>query len=163
MGSKGFFCGPGIRWLLMTYLHPQAKSLRSSNPKSISQRSGTMGRGCAWPPTSTKQFVRISASMKRTATNSTERPSGWTWRPVNGGISASSSFASLVTACEALTERGSTHRVHCEQCDADSTHEVPGATERFRTFFEIFAQAHRFGSAALKCTPFGPVSSTEAN
>ena len=55
------------------------------------------------------------------------------------GDSASSSFASLVTACEALTERGSTHRVHCEQCDADSTHEVPGATKRFRTFFEIFA------------------------
>lgn len=54
-------------------------------------------------------------------------------------VSVSSSFASLVSAVEALTDRGETHRVPCEQCGTISQHEVPGATERFRTFFETYA------------------------
>jgi hypothetical protein len=54
-------------------------------------------------------------------------------------ISLSSSFASLVSAVESLTDRGITHRVYCEQCQADRSHEVPGATERFRSFFETYA------------------------
>ena len=53
--------------------------------------------------------------------------------------SASSSFAALVSAAEALTERGTVHRVYCEKCHADSQHEAPGATERFRAFFEKHA------------------------
>jgi hypothetical protein len=53
--------------------------------------------------------------------------------------SVSSSFASLVSAIESLTDRGITHRVYCEQCQANRSHEVPGATERFRAFFETFA------------------------
>ena len=51
----------------------------------------------------------------------------------------SSSFASLVSAIKSLTDRGTTHRVYCGECDADRTHEVPGATERFRSFFETYA------------------------
>jgi hypothetical protein len=54
-------------------------------------------------------------------------------------ISVSSSFASLVSAVESLTDRGTTHRVFCEQCQDDRSHEVPGATERFRSFFETYA------------------------
>jgi hypothetical protein len=54
-------------------------------------------------------------------------------------ISASSSFASLVSAVESLTDRGTTHRVYCEQCRDYRSHEVPGATERFRSFFETYA------------------------
>jgi hypothetical protein len=54
-------------------------------------------------------------------------------------ISVSSSFASLVSAIEALTDRGTTHLVHCEQCKADRSHEVPGATERFQSFFATYA------------------------
>jgi hypothetical protein len=53
--------------------------------------------------------------------------------------SVSSSFASLVSAIESLTDRGITHRVYCEKCHADRSHEVPGATERFRSFFETYA------------------------
>jgi hypothetical protein len=53
--------------------------------------------------------------------------------------SVSSSFASLVTAIESLTFRGSTHRVYCQECQAERSHEVPGATERFRLFFETYA------------------------
>ena len=54
-------------------------------------------------------------------------------------ISVSSSFTSLVTAIESLLEPPTSHRVHCEQCDADRWHDVPGATERVRTFFEQYA------------------------
>jgi len=51
----------------------------------------------------------------------------------------SASFASLVTAVESLTDRGTMHLVYCEQCQADRSHEVPGATESFRSFFETYA------------------------
>lgn len=55
-------------------------------------------------------------------------------------ISVSSSFASLVSAVESLTDRGTIHRVYCEQCKGHCQHEVPGATERFRAFFEEYAR-----------------------
>ena len=51
----------------------------------------------------------------------------------------SASFAALVSAVEALTERGKTHCVHCPECDKDTHHEVPGAGERFRRIFETYA------------------------
>ncbi len=54
-------------------------------------------------------------------------------------MSLSSSFTSLISAVESLTDRGTTHRVYCEQCQADRSHEVPGATERFRSFLETYA------------------------
>jgi hypothetical protein len=53
--------------------------------------------------------------------------------------SVSSSFGSLVSAVESLTERGDSHRVYCEQCGCDHQLEVPGATERFRAFVETYA------------------------
>ncbi|MEX0697319.1 MAG: hypothetical protein WD099_07230 [Dongiaceae bacterium] len=54
-------------------------------------------------------------------------------------VSVSSSFASLVSAVESLTDRGATHRIYCEECNGDRDHEVPGATERFRAFFDKYA------------------------
>jgi hypothetical protein len=54
-------------------------------------------------------------------------------------MSVSASFASLVSAIESLTERGTTHWLFCEKCHADRTHEVPGAKEKFRSFFEAYA------------------------
>jgi hypothetical protein len=54
-------------------------------------------------------------------------------------ISVSSSFASLVSAVESLTDRGIIHRVYCEKCRRECQHETPGATERFRTFFEKYS------------------------
>jgi hypothetical protein len=54
-------------------------------------------------------------------------------------ISVSSSFASLVSAVESLTDRGTSHPVYCDKCKDNRDHEVPGATERFRAFFEKYA------------------------
>jgi hypothetical protein len=46
-------------------------------------------------------------------------------------LSPSASFASLVSAAEALTERGERHPAFCETCAVTIQHEVPGATENF--------------------------------
>ena len=54
-------------------------------------------------------------------------------------ISVSSSFTALASAVEALTDRGTMHVVFCEHCKKQRQHEVPGANERFRTFFDTFA------------------------
>ncbi len=54
-------------------------------------------------------------------------------------IATSLSFAALVIAVESLTERGSRHRVHCPECNEIVEHDAPGATERFREFFEHYA------------------------
>jgi Apea-like HEPN len=54
--------------------------------------------------------------------------------------SMSASYASLVSAAEALTtEQSSQHKVYCEQCKEIRSHDVPGATEKFRAFFEKYA------------------------
>jgi hypothetical protein len=53
--------------------------------------------------------------------------------------SVSASFASLVSAIESLTERGEIHRFHCPICDKLTQHEVPGATQRFKDFFDTYA------------------------
>jgi hypothetical protein len=56
-------------------------------------------------------------------------------------VSVSSSFASLVTAVEWLTDPGEAHWLYCEQCREKQLHEVPGAGTRFRSFFETCAPA----------------------
>ena len=54
-------------------------------------------------------------------------------------ISTSTSFISLVTAVESLTERGAIHRHHCDECNTEVTHDAPGPTKIFRDFFELHA------------------------
>jgi len=54
-------------------------------------------------------------------------------------VSVSASFGSLVSAIESLTERGAVHTVDCPKCGKPQSHESPGATERFRSFFDTFA------------------------
>jgi hypothetical protein len=54
-------------------------------------------------------------------------------------LSVSASFASLVSAIESLTDMGTTHSVYCEKCDRERAHDVPGATEKFRTILEELA------------------------
>jgi hypothetical protein len=53
--------------------------------------------------------------------------------------SVSTSFAALVSAIEALTERGDIHQFKCPTCGKPAQHEVPGATRRFKDFFDTYA------------------------
>ena len=59
-------------------------------------------------------------------------------QPANAS-SHSASFASVVSAIEALTDRGVTHQVFCGECKENRAHEVPGPTERFRNLLEEYA------------------------
>jgi hypothetical protein len=53
--------------------------------------------------------------------------------------SMSASYASLVSSAEALTtEKGTKHNVYCDECKENRSHDVPGATEKFRAFFELY-------------------------
>jgi hypothetical protein len=52
--------------------------------------------------------------------------------------SMSASYASLVSSAEALTEQSSKHSVYCNECKENRLHDVPGATEKFRAFFEKY-------------------------
>jgi Apea-like HEPN len=53
--------------------------------------------------------------------------------------SMSASFASLVSSAEALTDKTIKHNVYCDKCNKEIPHDVPGATENFRAFFEQYA------------------------
>jgi len=53
-------------------------------------------------------------------------------------MSASVSFAALVSAIEAMTEHGEKHKATCNECGASCVHETPVATERFRSFLERY-------------------------
>jgi hypothetical protein len=56
--------------------------------------------------------------------------------------SMSASYASLVSAAEALTpEDGTKHSVYCDECKKDRTHDVPGAMEKFQSVFKKYTQA----------------------
>jgi hypothetical protein len=61
-------------------------------------------------------------------------------------ISMSASFASRVSAVEALTVRGSTHTPDCRDCGEQRSHDVPGPTALFRNFFETYAPQRSLAS-----------------
>jgi Apea-like HEPN len=53
--------------------------------------------------------------------------------------SMSASYASLVSSAEALTtEKGTKHNVYCDECKENRSHDAPGATKKFRAFFEKY-------------------------
>lgn len=54
-------------------------------------------------------------------------------------ISVSASFAALVSAIESLTQHGDIHQFKCPICRKPTQHEVPGATRRFKDFFDTYA------------------------
>jgi hypothetical protein len=54
-------------------------------------------------------------------------------------LSVSASFASLVSAIESLTDKGTAHHVYCKMCKRDLSHDFPGAVEQFRTTLEELA------------------------
>ena len=55
-------------------------------------------------------------------------------------ISIAASFAALVSAIESLKVRGDRHHFTCPVCGGECQHEVPGATRRFKDFFDTYAQ-----------------------
>jgi hypothetical protein len=60
--------------------------------------------------------------------------------------SISASFVSVVSAIESLLERGSIHSFCCPVCQQQTQHETPGATRRFRHFFDTYAPSTALAS-----------------
>jgi hypothetical protein len=118
---------------------PAAEPIVEINPDQYYDRIGLDGKGLR-VPTDLDELICRYVNLSSTNREKFDRAGFWMdlssrqWT-----ISFSASFASVVSAVEALTDRGTTHRVHCEQCNGYSQHEVPGATERFRAFFEQYA------------------------
>ena len=116
-----------------------SEKLEELEPGAYFTEVGHDGRGLCLPA-DLDDLICSYSSLNERNRDKFDRAAFWMdMASCQWGDLASSSFAFLVTACESLTERGSIHRVYCEQCKGDSTHEVPGATESFRAFFETFA------------------------
>ncbi len=64
------------------------------------------------------------------------------WLDVSGrfwSFAVSTYFSALVSAIEALTDRGATHSAYCAECHRQRTHDEPGPTKLFRDFLETYA------------------------
>ena len=115
------------------------KQLEEIKPDEYYTEIGNDGRGLRVP---SDLDDSICLYMQLSPANRAKFNRATFWMDVSARqwtISISSSFASLVAAVESLTDRGVVHRVYCKQCKGMCQHEVPGATERFRAFFEKFA------------------------
>jgi hypothetical protein len=140
--ADGFSCCFGRRSVrrFLTFYHPPAvEKLAEEEPEAYFANAGYDGNPLRVPTDLDDSLCRYP-DLSGANRSKFDRAAFWMdiasrhWTS-----SVSSSFASLVTAIESLTDRGITHRVYCQQCQADRSHEVPGATERFRSFFETYA------------------------
>ena len=143
--------GPDIQWVqqffyakldeaVMDELSPTAnEQLLELDPEEYYANVGLDGKGLR-VPADLDRLICLYQLLSGRNRAKFDRATFWmdmassTWT-----IAVSSSFASLVSAVEALTERGAPHRSYCEECKRDRQHEEPGATESFRSFLEIYA------------------------
>jgi len=136
--QKFFFAKLGAH--VVDELSPPAPDpLAEEDPQEYYAKSGHDGKGLRVPADlddSISCYTRLSPVNR----GKFDRAAFWMdMASRQWDLSVSASFASLVSAVESLTERGTTHLVHCDQCNGYSQHESPGATERFRAFFELYA------------------------
>ena len=118
---------------------PAGEQLEELEPEEYYMTVGHDGKGLR-VPADLDEAICLYLQLSPTNRAKFERATFWMdMASRQWTISISSSFASLVSAVESLTDRGVVHRVYCEECKGDCQHEVPGATERFRTFFERYA------------------------
>jgi len=118
---------------------PAGEQLEEVEPEEYYTNVGHDGKGLR-VPSDLDQSICLYLQLSRTNRAKFDRAVFWMdMASRQWTISVSSSFASLVSAVESLTDRGNIHRVYCEECNGQCQHEVPGATERFRAFFEKYA------------------------
>jgi hypothetical protein len=142
---------PEIRWVQQWYFAPLGEavidelSLHSTElieeiePDESVGKIGHAGKGLR-VPTDLDDLIYRYQHLSDANRLKFDRATFWMYQSVRlWMISMSSSFGAVVSAVEALTERGATHRVYCEQCAQDYSHEVPGAVRRFHDFFETYA------------------------
>lgn len=134
-----FFIGELGEVVVDDFSSPDGNQLETVDPEVYYTEVGHDGKGLRVP---SDLDHSISLYLQLSPNNLAKFDRAAFWMDMASrqwNISVSSSFASLVSAVESLTERGTTHRVYCERCGDHRQHEVPGATERFRAFFETYA------------------------
>ena len=115
------------------------EQLEEVEPEEYYTKVGHDGKGLR-VPADLDQSIRLYLQLSATNRTKFDRAAFWMdMASRQWTVSVSSSFASLVSAVESLTDRGTIHHVYCEECKGSCQHEVPGATERFRAFFEKYA------------------------
>jgi hypothetical protein len=142
---------PEIRWVPERYFAPldsividepsapAAERLEEVKPEEYYTKVGNDLRGLRVPADLDESiccYLRLSAVDRAKF----DRATFWlsiASRQRNSSVS--SSFAALVSAIEALTERGVRHQFNCPICGKRTEHEVRGATQRFKDFIEEYA------------------------
>ena len=118
---------------------PAAQRLEEVAPEEYYTNVGHDGQGLRVPADLDESICRY-LGLSRGNRAKFDRAAFWMdMASRQWSISMSASFAALVSSIESLTERGQIHRFSCPVCAADCQHEIPGATERFRAFFETNA------------------------
>jgi hypothetical protein len=123
---------------------PVDEELQEVEPEEYYSKVGHDGGGLR-VPADLDQSICLYQQLSPTNRAKFERATFWMdMASRQWNISVSASFAALVSAIESLTERGNVHGFNCPICSKQTQHEVPGATQRFRDFFDAYA-----ASAAL--------------
>ena len=118
---------------------PAAKQLVEVDPEEYYPRTGLDGKPLR-VPSNLDESISCYMALPAEKRAKFDRAAFWidmAWRQWNTSMSAS--FAALVSAIESLTERGDIHQFDCPACGKPTQHEVPGATQRFKDFFETYA------------------------
>jgi hypothetical protein len=143
---------PNVRWVQQFFFAnlgegvidqlspPSGEQIEEVEPQEYYTQVGHDGRSLRVPADLDESICRY---FNLSPTNRTKLDRATFWVDMASRqwtISLSSSFASLISAIESLTDRGTIHQTSCQKCAGRRfQHEVPGATERFRAFFETFA------------------------
>ncbi|SRR5258706_2129478 len=115
------------------------KSLKQVEPEEYYTKVGHDGKGLR-VPTDLDQSISLYFNLSLANRARFDRATFWMdMASRQWNISVSASFAALVSAIESLTDRGNIHRFNCPTCGDLTQHEVPGATRRFKDFFDTYA------------------------
>lgn len=118
---------------------PATEQLEEVTPEEYYMHVGHDGEGLRIP-TDLDQSICNYIALSPGNRAKFDRATFWTdTASRQWNISISSSFAALVSAIESLAEPGSIHQFECPVCSKPTQHEVPGATRRFKDFFDIYA------------------------
>ena len=129
--------GPIVR---NTHASSAKTSIGLVEPSTYYGTLGNDGQGLRLPADLDVQIFRY-LSMSPAQQERFDRAAYWmSMASRQWEVSMSLSFTALVSAVEALTDRGVQHKIHCPDCDKTVSHESPGATERFRAFLAHYAE-----------------------
>lgn len=118
---------------------PTGQQLEEVEPEEYYTKVGHDGKGLR-VPADRDQSICCYKALSAENRAKFDRATFWidiASRQWNTSVSAS--FAALVSAIESLTERGDFHSFDCPTCGEPTQHEAPGATRRFKDFFDICA------------------------